>query len=195
MRTNYILPLMLLNILAGAGSAITFWLSSWDPIWAGAFLATFPLPFLLIGLSQIFNLARTSARLPVTQILSIGAVVLVSYTLFTRPGPISTLEYVALGIAIFGAIFVQGFEHSKTLAEKLKLPDHYEILQDSHLRAARTLGIEDIGGSPAGMSGYPDDTVMATVIATDEEGRVLFGDETDNYRVRPHPDTFIHVFE
>ena len=45
------------------------------------------------------------------------------------------------------------------------------------------------------MSAYPDDTVMATVIALDEAGKVIFGDETDNYRVRPHPDTFIHVFE
>ena len=45
------------------------------------------------------------------------------------------------------------------------------------------------------MPGFPVDTVMATVIALDEDGHVLFGDETDNYRLRPHPDTFLHVFE
>ena len=44
------------------------------------------------------------------------------------------------------------------------------------------------------MPGYPADTVMATAIALDAEGKVLFGDETDNYRVRPHPDTFMNVF-
>ena len=281
MRTNYILPLILLNVLSALGSATMFWLSGWDLIWLGAFLATFPLPFLLIGLSQIFSLARTSARLPVIQVLSTGAVVLVAYALFTRPGPTPAVNYIALGIAIFGAVFVQwfvwsyssygrkksasivkgealpgmplqrldgseinsvafvgtktlivffranwcpfcmnqlkevlakadrlkkagvqvkfisnqGFDHSKTLAEQLELPAHYEILQDTDLRAAKSLGIEDIGGSPAGMPAYPDDTVMATVIALDAEGKVLFGDETDNYRVRPHPDTFIHVFE
>ncbi|MGD1868958.1 MAG: hypothetical protein ACFB0F_05475 [Neomegalonema sp.] len=45
------------------------------------------------------------------------------------------------------------------------------------------------------MPGYPADTVMATVVALDANGNVIFGDETDNYRVRPHPDTFLHVFE
>ena len=45
------------------------------------------------------------------------------------------------------------------------------------------------------MPGYPNDTVMATVIALDEQGNVIFGDETDNYRRRPHPDTFLGVFE
>ncbi len=89
----------------------------------------------------------------------------------------------------------QSVKHSEELAEKLNLPSHYEILQDNNLRAARVLGIEDLGGTPAGMSAFPKDTVMATVIALDDKGNVLFGDETDNYRVRPHPDTFIHVFE
>ena len=81
------------------------------------------------------------------------------------------------------------------MAKKLALPTSFEILQDDDLRAAKALGIADIGGSPAGMSGYPADTVMATVIGLDENGKVIFGDETDNYRVRPHPDTFLHVFE
>ena len=89
----------------------------------------------------------------------------------------------------------QGIDNSKKLATDMKLPSHFEILQDTDLRAAKALGIEDIGGAPAGMPGYPKDTVMATVIALDEEGRVIFGDETDNYRRRPHPDTFLHVFE
>lgn len=89
----------------------------------------------------------------------------------------------------------QGIENSTKLAEKMDLPAHFEILQDSDLRAAKMLGIEDIGGAPSGMPGYPADTVMATVIALDETGRVLFGDETDNYRIRPHPESFLHVFE
>ena len=89
----------------------------------------------------------------------------------------------------------QGIANSTKLAKDLDLPAHFEILQDRDLRAAKLLGIEDIGGAPSGMPGYPVDTVMATVIALDGDGKVLFGDETDNYRMRPHPDTFLHVFE
>ncbi|MEM9332709.1 MAG: redoxin domain-containing protein [Pseudomonadota bacterium] len=89
----------------------------------------------------------------------------------------------------------QGFDNSTKLAEQMNLPAHFEILQDEDLNAAKVLGIEDMGGAPSGMPGYPNDTVMATVIALDEQGNVIFGDETDNYRRRPHPDTFLGVFE
>lgn len=89
----------------------------------------------------------------------------------------------------------QGIDNSKKLSEKLDLPAHFEIYQDDDLKAAKALQIEDIGGSPAGMSGYPTDTVMATVITLDENGKVSFGDETDNYRVRPHPDEFFFAFD
>lgn len=89
----------------------------------------------------------------------------------------------------------QSVERSRELARKLELPDRFQILYDRELAAAKALSIEDMGGTPGGMQGYPADTVMATVIALDVEGRVVFGDETDNYRVRPHPDTFIPVFE
>ncbi|MEM7303165.1 MAG: redoxin domain-containing protein [Pseudomonadota bacterium] len=89
----------------------------------------------------------------------------------------------------------QGFDNSAKLAGQMSLPAHFEILQDEDLLAAKTLGIEDMGGAPSGIPGYPNDTVMATVIAVDEQRNVIFGDETDNYRRRPHPDTFLNVFE
>ena len=89
----------------------------------------------------------------------------------------------------------QGIDNSKKLADQMNLPTHFEILQDEGLKAAKVLGIADIGGAPSGMPGFPKDTVMATVIALDETGAVMFGDETDNYRMRPHPDTFLHVFD
>ena len=89
----------------------------------------------------------------------------------------------------------QSVERSRELVSKLNLPSHFDVLHDRGLRAARALSIEDVGGTPPGMRGYPSDTVMATVVALDAEGRVIFGDETDNYRVRPHPDSFIPLFE
>ena len=87
----------------------------------------------------------------------------------------------------------QSAEHSRQLADKLDLPNHMELLMDPDLEAAKALGIADLGGTPLGMKGYPADTIMATVIALDEQGRVIFGNETDNYRVRPHPDAFMPV--
>lgn len=87
----------------------------------------------------------------------------------------------------------QSAAFSRELAGELDLPDHMEVLVDTDLKAASALSLVDAGGTPPGMKLYPADTVMATVIALDAEGRVIFGDETDNYRVRPHPDKFMPV--
>ena len=275
-----ILPLILSNLIGGVASAIMIFISQGDPIWIGALLTTLPVPFVLLIATNLFGLTRTSARLPVIQVMSVAGVALTCLTLLSR-GIAAPLEYAALGLATYGAVFVQwfiwifssygrkkstaiargknlpevplskldgteitsadfsgsktlivffranwcpfcmnqlkevvaradrlkksgtkvkfisnqGYKNSASLAKKLALPRGFEILQDNDLRAAKILGIADIGGAPAGMPGYPADTVMATVIGLDESGKVIFGDETDNYRVRPHPDTFLHVFE
>ncbi|MEM0948186.1 MAG: redoxin domain-containing protein [Pseudomonadota bacterium] len=89
----------------------------------------------------------------------------------------------------------QSAEKSVALATKLDLPPHFQILRDRNLRAADRLGIADMGGAPPGLKGYPKNTTMATVIALDPQGRVLFGDETDNYRVRPHPNLYLPLLE
>ena len=281
MKNTVILPLILINMLGGLGSAIMLWVSDGDLVWLGSMLTTLPLPFLLIVLTNAFGIARTSARLPIVQILSLSGVMIVAHHFLNVYEEISISQYLALALTLIGAVFVQwyvwsysnygrdksaaivkgqalpalqlsrldgsalssaasegsktlivfsranwcpfcmnqlkeviarqerhstqgvqvkfisnqGADLSKELAEKLNLPDHFEILQDDDLKAAKTLGIEDIGGTPAGMSAFPKDTVMATVIALDEKGRVIFGDETDNYRVRPHPDSFLPVFD
>ena len=100
----------------------------------------------------------------------------------------------SLGVAV-RFISNQSVEKSRELTKKLYLPNNFEILYDRDLRAAKGLAIEDIDGTPLGIVGFPRDTVMATVIALDQEGRVIFGDQTDNYRVRPHPDSFLNVFD
>jgi hypothetical protein len=38
-------------------------------------------------------------------------------------------------------------------------------------------------------------SVLPTVIIVDPEGRIIFTDQTDNYRVRPDPDTFLKVLQ
>ena len=281
MKGKLILPYIMLNMLSGVGSAVMFWMSGYDPIWIGTFFATITMPFFLMVLSQAFSIARTSKNLPVIQLINLSAVAWVIYQLSARGGFTTTSEYVALGLALFGAvkmqwyihifsnygrkpskaivkgqplpeiplqrldgtnttstsfngektllvffranwcpfcmnqlkemkakadqlardgvkvkfIYNQGIKNSQKLAKDLNLPAHLEIFQDNDLAAAKALGIGDMGGAPSGMPGYPKDTVKATVIWLDETGRVIFGDETDNYRIRPHPDTFKHVFK
>jgi hypothetical protein len=51
-------------------------------------------------------------------------------------------------------------------------------------------------GLPAGIQvlGYDSDTVMPTVILTDEKGKIIHSDLTSNYRVRPEPADLIKLF-
>lgn len=281
MKTKFILPMIMSNMLSGVASAIMIYVSDTNPIWIGSLLATLPLPFLLMVMTNTFGITRTSKSLPLNHLLSFTGLGIVGYTLHGAGGPHTVGDYVALAMGLLGVISLlwyvwvftpygrlksaaitkgqtlpelsfhhldgakgsstsfngaktlivffranwcpfcmnqlkevlaqaerlaklgvkvkfisnQGMERNTELAAKLDLPEHFEILQDEGLAAAKALGIEDIGGSPAGMPGYPADTVMATVIALDEAGKVIFGDETDNYRVRPHPDTFLPVFQ
>lgn len=84
---------------------------------------------------------------------------------------------------------------TEKLAHKFDVP--FLFLVDRDGLAAKTLGIWAPGGLPAGMQvmGYSSDTVLPTVILTDKEGKILYLDQTDNYRVRPEPETFIKIVE
>jgi len=83
--------------------------------------------------------------------------------------------------------------HSARLAKKFDVPMRF--LRDVKNSAAAKLGILVRFGTPLGMQflGYGNDTVMPTVIITDEDGKILYSDETDNYRVRPEPELFLKV--
>ena len=71
----------------------------------------------------------------------------------------------------------------------------FDFLTDVGNTAARTLGIENINGTPMGMQmfGYDNDTVLPTVIITGRDGRIVWTHETDNYRIRPEPDVYLDV--
>ncbi len=43
--------------------------------------------------------------------------------------------------------------------------------------------------------GYNKDTVIPTVIITDKDGKLIYVDLTDNYRVRPEPEIFIKIID
>ena len=79
--------------------------------------------------------------------------------------------------------------HTRSLASRHGVGFRY--LRDADLVASRRLGIVDPNGTPSGMIGYEGDTVLPTLVVTDSEGRIVFADQTDNYRVRPTPDTVL----
>jgi len=87
----------------------------------------------------------------------------------------------------------QSHSNSESLSKKFNIP--FQFLVDKDNQAARTLDIISQDGTPAGLEvlGYDSDTVMPTVVITDAEGKIIFADLTDNYRVRPEPETFFKV--
>ncbi|HBG31089.1 peroxiredoxin family protein [Candidatus Macondimonas diazotrophica] len=89
----------------------------------------------------------------------------------------------------------QSIAHNRSLAARFDVPFRY--LHDPALNAARALGILHRDALPVGMAalGYDTDAVLPTVIIVDAEGCVRFADETDNYRVRPEPETFLRVLD
>ena len=85
--------------------------------------------------------------------------------------------------------------HSEKLAAKFDAP--MDFLVDADNAAARALGIFAEFGLPATFQllGYDSDVPMPTVIISDADGIVRWLDLTDNYRVRPEPQTFLRVFD
>lgn len=100
----------------------------------------------------------------------------------------------ALGATV-ALISPQPHENTRGLAEKFNVP--FKFLVDKKNQAAKILGISAENGTPKGMEvlGYDSDTVMPTVLITDKNGTIIFADLTDNYRVRPEPETFIEVLK
>ncbi|MCP5161313.1 MAG: redoxin domain-containing protein [Hahellaceae bacterium] len=87
----------------------------------------------------------------------------------------------------------QPHENTQALAKRFDVP--FEFWTDKGNQGATQLGINAVNGTPKGLEvlGYDSDTVMPTVLVIDEQGRILFADLTDNYRVRPEPETFIAI--
>ena len=98
-----------------------------------------------------------------------------------------------LGVSL-SLISPQTAEQSRILAEGSGAASAF--LVDSDNTAARALDIVDEDGVPFGRSrGYRRDTVMPTVIVTNQKGTILFSDQTNNYRVRPEPDIYISILK
>ncbi|MBO6939999.1 MAG: redoxin domain-containing protein [Deltaproteobacteria bacterium] len=89
----------------------------------------------------------------------------------------------------------QSEKHTRRLAAKYDVPFEYWI--DRDLKGAEALEIMAPNGVPLGMEllGYDADTVLPTVVVIDADGIVRMADQTDNYRVRPEPETFLAALD
>lgn len=85
--------------------------------------------------------------------------------------------------------------HGNTEALAKKFDVDFDFLTDEGNRVACLLGIAQANGLPMGMQmlGYDSETVLPTVIITDRHGKIVWTDETDNYRVRPEPDIYLEI--
>lgn len=89
----------------------------------------------------------------------------------------------------------QPHNNTQSIARKFDVP--FQFMTDKNNGAAKTLNIAMANGLPAGMEmlGYDSDTVYPTVIITDKNAVIKFVDQTDNYRIRPEPQTFMPYLE
>ena len=89
----------------------------------------------------------------------------------------------------------QPHDNTRSLSKRFDAPMRF--LVDPKARAARTLGLLHEAGLPMGFQalGYDSDTVLPTVIITGSTLRILWLSQTDNYRVRPEPETFLQVLD
>ena len=106
-------------------------------------------------------------------------------------------QYRALADRGAQVVLVSAQSHAKTAALAARFDVPFVFARDPWLRAARALGVLHRGGLPAGFQvlGYESDTLYPTVVITDASGRVVFADQTDNYRVRPEPATFLAALD
>jgi len=89
----------------------------------------------------------------------------------------------------------QSHKFSKALAEKFNV--NFNFLTDVKNTVAKQLGIFSPNGIPTGFEvlGYDSHSVLPTVIITNTSGEIVYVDLTDNYRVRPEPETFLKVLD
>ena len=106
-------------------------------------------------------------------------------------------QYNTLAARGVSTLLISSQSHTNTASLAHKFKVDFRFLVDKDNQVARQLGILAENGTPAGLQvlGYDSDTAMPTVVLTDADQTIIFCDETDNYRVRPEPQTFLRLLD
>jgi len=88
----------------------------------------------------------------------------------------------------------QPASHTESLAKRFDLS--FKFYTDENNLVAEQFGIKHNFGLPMGFQalGYKSDSVYPTVIAIDEQGSIIYSDQTSNYRIRPEPEDLLGIF-
>lgn len=99
-------------------------------------------------------------------------------------------QFNELGVKIT-LISPQSHEKSRNHAKRVGMD--FDFLVDVNNSAAKTLGILQENGLPAGFQvlGYENDVPKPTTFVLDENGKVIFADLTTNYRLRTRPEDIL----
>jgi len=83
--------------------------------------------------------------------------------------------------------------HQKSRSQAKQVGMNFDFLVDVDNSAAKTLGILQENGLPAGFQvlGYDTDVPKPTTFVLDENGKVIFADLTTNYRLRTKPEDIL----
>ena len=85
----------------------------------------------------------------------------------------------------------QKMEDTQSIAKKHNV--NFTYLVDKDLKLADTLGIRHKNGAPKSASGIDTDTVFPTLIFCNEKGKILYSEQTDNFRYRPDPHRYLTI--
>ena len=104
-------------------------------------------------------------------------------------------EYDALRERGIEVVLVSPQNRERSAALQSRLGASMQFYVDDNNQAAHKLGIVHRYGVPLGILGYGQDTVLPTVLMTDEAGKLIYVDLTDNFRIRPRADALIEVLD
>lgn len=108
-----------------------------------------------------------------------------------------TKEYKELKSMNVQTLLISPQSQKKTQNLAKRFDVDFKFIVDENNTIARQLDIIAENGLPTGLQvlGFDSDTVMPTIILTNESGEIIFSDLTSNYRVRPEPSEFIKYFK
>jgi len=94
-------------------------------------------------------------------------------------------------------VFISSQPHSFSRKLTKKYPLDFQFLVDVDGKTAKQLNIFAKNGLPFGFQifGFQSDVVLPTVIITDSNEKIIYTNQTDNYRVRPEPKLLLKIID